>query len=579
MSKKLILLFYTVRFLKPIQFYWRVCLKVKQFFPFSDVIQQPIAIKVVSLSPCIDKYPSFSERQFCFLNEKVQTDFPIAWNDAQRSKLWLYNLHYFDYINQSVIDNSVALDLMQDWVKQNPVGTGNGWEPYTLSLRVVNWIKFFVRNDIKTEDFPVLYNSLFLQVRFLFRHLEYHLLGNHLFKNGIALVFTGAFFEGKEAHNWLQKGRQIIISQINEQVLVDGGHFERSPMYHLLILEDILDCLNISQGQIIFSDAEIDALKNRAEDMLGFLKDILHPDGEIPFFNDSALHIAPVPADVFRYSSRLGIQNRTSSSRKHILEYASHPWLLDSSNQKLFDESGSLTVIEKPDSGYFVLQNNLCKLIVDAGAIGPDYLPGHAHCDTLSYELSIGSQRCIVNSGTYQYAGEERNDFRATAAHNTVTIDKVEQHEIWSTFRVARRGYPFDVSIEQKADSIFFSAAHNGYKRLPRKLVHRRQMNFQEKYILIEDVIEGRGEHLAESYIHLHPEVEVTSFSEQIVECKQGLTLFTIEVLEGLKFVMSSGWYSSEFGVKQRNKVLVLRRQSVCPFSLVYRIVVEKGNI
>ena len=551
MLKKLILLFYTVRFLRPIQFYWRLFLKVKRFFPFYDFIQKPVSIKVISLSPCIDKHPSFSEKQFCFLNETVRADFPIAWNDARLSKLWLYNLHYFDYINQSIIDCSIALDLMQDWVKYNPVGVGNGWEPYTLSLRVVNWIKFFVRNDLQIKNFPGIFRSLFLQARFLFGHLEYHLLGNHLFKNGVALVYLGAFFEGEEARDWLQEGRKIIVGQIKEQVLVDGGHFERSPMYHVLILEDILDCLNIAQSQTIFSDAEINELENRAVDMLGFLRDILHPDGEIPFFNDSALHIAPLPADVFRYAGRLSLQCKVS------------------------EDFNLLSIIEKTNSGYFVLQNNLCKLIIDAGDIGPDYLPGHAHCDTLSYELSIKGRRCIVNSGTYQYAGEERNSFRATAAHNTVRVDESEQHEIWSTFRVARRGYPFDISIKQNAGSILFSAAHDGYRRLSGKPIHIRRIDFQSDTILIKDTVEGQGVHLAESYVHLHPDVEIISFSDRRVVCKQGVIFFEIEVLENLTVDIINSWYSPEFGVKKRNKVLILRQQSVCPFSLVYKIIVK----
>ena len=84
-----------------------------------------------------------------------------------------------------------------------------------------------------------------MQVRFLRKRLEIHLLGNHLFANAKALVFAGLYFTGNEADEWLGKGLAILEREVPEQVLRDGGHFERSPMHHGIILEDLLDLLNV----------------------------------------------------------------------------------------------------------------------------------------------------------------------------------------------------------------------------------------------------------------------------------------------------------------------------------------------
>jgi len=548
MKKKLALLFHTLRYLKPIQLYWRFYLKVNQKLAFSTVIKQPLCVGAIDFVPPIAKHASHENAQFCFLNEYGSAAFPVDWNNDKASKLWLYNLHYFDYLNQSIIDQSVALDLIQDWIKCNPVGQGNGWEPYTLSLRIVNWVKFLSQFSLKDEQLSPVYESLFLQSRFLYKHLEYHLLGNHLFKNGVALMFAGNFFDSKEAQCWLTKGRQIILSQTKEQVLEDGGHFERSPMYHVLILEDILDCLNLDRAKPCLSSSDSAYLTEKASAMLGFLTDILHPDNEIPFFNDSALNIAPRPEAICDYADRLRI-----------------PYSRAVADSRL---------IEKPSFGLLVLQNQLSKMMFDVGCIGPDYLPGHAHCDTLSYELSLAGKRCIVNSGTYQYAGSERNKFRATKAHNTVQIDGVEQHEIWSTFRVARRAYPLNISVDKdNSEEIKCSASVSSFKQLIGNPVHRRNVSYQKEQIIISDVIEGEGEHVAESYIHLHPDVNILNQSNDVLQCKLGETVFSIQALDTLKIHTESAWFSAEFGLKTESTVVVLRKQAMSPFSFGYSII------
>lgn len=551
MLKKITLLLFTLRHLKPIQFYWRIYLKLNRLRTFNCLPPAVIPTHQLSLLAPIPKHASLVDGRFVFLNHAIPASFPIVWNDAEQAKLWLYNLHYFDYLNQPTIDTSKADALIRDWITHNVVGQGNGWEPYTLSLRIVNWIKY-ISHSSPAADADVINASLYLQCRFLFEHLEYHLLGNHLFKNGVALVYAGSYFQGAEAEDWLKRGLLIINAQIKEQVLPDGGHFERSPMYHNLILEDILDCLNLHQARACFSAAEGIVLTNTAENMSQFVADTVHPDGDIGFFNDSALGIAPKPDDLLAYATRLGLHGAAPSSS--------------------LDNGATVSLIEKPTFGLYVLQNIKGRMLFDAGVIGPDYLPGHAHCDTLSYELSLFGQRCIVNSGTYQYAGHERNDFRATAAHNTVSIDNQEQHEIWSTFRVARRGYPFDIKVVRQDTSVSVSAAHNGFKRFPGHPTHRRTVTCSDEGWQIEDSIEGQGQHLAESFIHLHPAVEIVTCTESEVLCALPDGQFVITVDGSVNISVVDTFYSPEFGLKQASKTLCLSARQTCPFVISYKI-------
>lgn len=142
--------------------------------------------------------------EFTFQGEVGRIDQADIWNSPHHSKLWLYNLHYFDELNRIGADSRRDLlhDYIESWVVNNPPYKGNGWEPYSLSLRLVNWIKWF--STQKTE--PQWLFSLAIQADALTQQIEYHILGNHVFANGKALVFVGTYFTGKRADAWLKKG-------------------------------------------------------------------------------------------------------------------------------------------------------------------------------------------------------------------------------------------------------------------------------------------------------------------------------------------------------------------------------------
>ena len=173
----------------------------------------------------------------------------VSWNGSDNTvtKLWRYNQHYFDDLNavESPKRKVWHDQLIKNWISNNSIGKGIGWDPYPTSIRIVNWIKWFLLNDTTNQTWQ---NSLAIQTRFLSQNLEYHLLGNHLFANAKALVFSGLFFKGEESDYWYQLGISIIKEELPEQVLSDGGNFELSPMYHAIFLEDLLDLVNIHQS-------------------------------------------------------------------------------------------------------------------------------------------------------------------------------------------------------------------------------------------------------------------------------------------------------------------------------------------
>ena len=402
-----------------------------------------------------------------------------GWDDASIAKLWRYNLHYFDDL---LAEGGAARmpwhrALMSRWVNENPPAAGTGWEPYPTSLRIVNWIKW----SLSGHELPAeCVQSLAVQVRWLCRRLEWHLLGNHLFVNAKALVFAGCLFEGDEADRWLAQGVDILRGQIPEQILPDGGQFERSPMYHALALEDMLDLANLARAFPERSRAWHGMVEERIAPMRRWLSAMCHPDGEVSFFNDSAIGVAPAPAQLDAYAQRLGLGT-------------------------VQPPSDGCTLLA--ESGFVRMQRGPAVVIADVGPVGPDYLPGHAHADTLSFELSLHGRRVLVNSGTSEYGtGAERLRQRGTEAHNAVTVDGHDSSEVWGGFRVARRAHPMGLSVHDHGGTIRVRCSHDGFARLPGRPVHRREWELTADSLRVSDTIEGPGN--ARSFWYWAPGVD-----------------------------------------------------------------------
>ena len=535
--RKASLYWHTVKYLKPIQLFGRFWFK--SYHPKLDLKPAPNTTNpnVNWVAPAC-RLPSINkDNKFRFLN--IDGDLSeIGWDGPQREKLWRYNQHYFDDLNSINSDDRKEWhkQLIQDWINCNPPGFGTGWEPYPVSLRIVNLVKWALRkNNLSTNA----KQSLAIQLRWLNKRLEYHLLGNHLFANAKALVFGGLFFEGKEADKWLKKGLRILDKEVQEQILPDGGHFELSTMYHALAFEDLLDLINVSK---CFSDRlNIDQSKQVkswygvAEMMHFWFHTMCHPDGEISFFNDSAFDVAPSKSELDAYAKRLGIVTVETTDRNLIF---------------------------LKDSGYIRIKNDSLLALLDVAKIGPDYLPGHGHADSLSFELSVGDQRVIVNSGTSCYCSStERLKQRGTLSHNTVTVNGENSSEVWGGFRVARRAYPIELHLIQTEHNktTEVHCAHDGYFRLTGKPKHSRKWIMDEESFFIEDRV-GETTQEAEARFHFHPKVKVSHDGNKNSGTIQlpGGSNIVWTVIEGAGRLEKSTWHP-RFGVSIPNICLVIK--------------------
>lgn len=535
--------FHTLRYLRPIQVYGRLWHGVYQ--PHADMRLAPALRDTngVWQLGCHRSSLMLDSTTFRFLNITGSLRTAADWDDPTRLRLWRYNLHYFDDLNAKGAGARVDWhrSLIARWISENPPRVGTGWEPYPISLRIVNWIKWEFARKLRGE--PALdrkaLNSLAVQTRWLLKKLDIHLLGNHLWANAKALVFAGAFFAGPEAKSWLCKGLSILERELSEQILPDGGHFERSPMYHAILLEDILDMINLSHvATQCFSPWFVARLYATATLMLHWLRVMTHPDGQIALFNDAAFGIASDYTAIAEYAQRLSVS---------------------------VDQRALSTIEVLPDSGYVRLQNERAVVICDAAPIGPDYLPGHAHADTLSFELSLDGQRVLVNGGTSTYElGAARQKQRGTAAHNTIVVDGQDSSEVWGGFRVARRARPFGVSWGEEEGSVWLEASHDGYLRLTGRVIHLRRWVLEPDGLSIEDRLTGRFGN-AYAVFHLHPGVtaQIIEQSNSVVLLPPGKNPKVRLLFEPpIEIYLKQSTWHPEFGQSVNSTMLTVRFQS-----------------
>jgi len=398
---------------------------------------------------------------FSFLNlEQAFSQDSLDWSFGDFGVLWTYNLNYFDWLLQPGMSKEQGLETLSQFystpAEKNPIIL----HPYPTSLRIINTAKFISKLNI-TEDW--LYHELVADLKFLSGRLEYHLLANHLLENAFALYMGGLITNQDE---FTQKGKKLLLRELKEQVLNDGMHYERSPMYHLIILERLLDALN-------FAKATDDDLKSTLESyavrMTGLAMNWEDLD-RIPMMQDSAYDIALTVLEVLKYSkSLLGDDYPSRSS-------------------------------ELKDSGYRRLNIGNFSLFANIGSISPSYQPAHAHSDELSFELFHSGTPIIVDTGISTY---EKNDTRfkerSSISHNCVSISSQNISDVWAGFRVGRRAI---VKSKLSSDFIQATCKANG-------VLIFRNFKVVSDGLLIEDKIERNEGLTGQGCLHLHPDVNL----------------------------------------------------------------------
>jgi uncharacterized heparinase superfamily protein len=311
-----------------------------------------------------------------------------------------------------------------------------------------------------------------------------------------------------------------LEANLEQDFRPDGVHREASTHYHCIALRSFVGAReNCRRYGIELSPAFAERLRRACD----FAIHCRRPDGTIPALSD---------ADSGDYSD--------------LLALAGH------------DATPHALTADFPDGGYYTQRSGWGRddafLIFDCGPLGDG---GHGHYDLLSVEAWAGGRPLLVDPGRCTYSEQPpnlRRWFRGTAAHNTVTVDGLDQTPytrkrpdgpVAEGRFLGRTTAPGLDVLEGEARSPAYDA------------VHRRRIAFvRAGYWLIEDQLTAEREHEYDLRFHLAPGVEPT-LKDGTVHAP-GLAL----VIEGADEVsLEPGWVAPRYGEKLDAPVVSARRR------------------
>jgi hypothetical protein len=354
---------------------------------------------------------------------------PLRVAPAAGSRLARFHANYGDDVLEAARRGEDAAGIVAAWIRDNPPRVSDAWHPYPTSTRIANWIAALTLEPSLGRPMGA---SLRLQLDYLARNVEYEILGNHLIRNAKALVLGGIAVGERRLY---RLGAAILRRELPEQILPDGGHYERSPTYHRVVQRDLLEVAP-------FLD-----VGRELERMRQFAAASSRPDGSPALFNDGGLDLAP------------------------RLDLPPAPVGL-----ALF-----------ADTGFAFLRRERLWLAFRCGPLAPRFLPAHAHADALSFQLWIDGTPLVVDPGTSTYeAGAQRDRDRSTAAHATVSVGG-NQFELWGAFRA---GPLPEVTLLEAGPNRLAAEV-----RLPKGITHRRTISIASDELAVHDELEGPGSH------------------------------------------------------------------------------------
>ncbi|MBL7107873.1 MAG: alginate lyase family protein [Candidatus Cloacimonetes bacterium] len=458
---QIINLFYTLKYLKISQLVWRVwfLLDKKIILKKTEISINKLILILPELS--VSKSSNFQIFNQSYNGKELSNDNPLK----------TYHLNYFDYIID--FEPKKGIELIIEWINNNKDINHISWDPYPISLRIVNWIKFLSKNHISHDDIN---SSLYQQSFVLFRRREYHLLTNHLFKNIVALLFAGVLFNEKKWKNWALRE---LKKQLKEQLTIDNYHFELSPTYHAIFTQDLLNIYNL-----LMNNSDNDS-RELAKEIEVLIPDILYwcdyfsNNEEYLKINDVNYEGCPTLNELNEYAKLLGI-NRSD--------------------------------IKQKNNHYPILENNNLKIMMYCAEHQPSYNPAHSHDDLTSIMLWQNKKPILIDTGNYCYDETDDRDYsRSTKAHNCFTINNENQSEMWKVFRIGRRSKILQKNISEDR----LSCSHNGYKKFG--VNYSRTIQTKDSGFEIIDNFESNNNNSYQIYFHFHPETNLIKKENSLI--------------------------------------------------------------
>jgi uncharacterized heparinase superfamily protein len=382
-----------------------------------------------------------------------QSPFQIEFADVA----WLRSLHGFRWLRHmreagTELAAANARALVTDWMATHGRRiAGIAWEPAVTARRIIAWLQHstVVLQGADLSFYRAYLRSLAVQIRYLRAMAPEMPDGEERLRARAALAYSALSLPASRTA--LRAATRHLASELERQILPDGGHVSRSPLALIELLADLLPLRHTYANQ---AEAPPDALIAAVERMLPALRFFRHQDGALALFNGMGATV----------------QDRVAAILHH-------------------DDTGGQPLANAPHSGYQRLASGGTTVIADTGVPPPAEVSHRAHAGCLSFEMSSGRQRFIVNCGVDEFGDEDFLPLaRATAAHSTATLNDTSQARFAIAARLAELigtplvGGPRKVAARRtdSGGSQGFVASHDGY-------LHRFGLTHERELLLSAD--------------------------------------------------------------------------------------------
>ena len=463
-----------------------------------------------------------------------------------------------------------ALRQWRHWREANPYAVGINWaSSLEVAFRALSWawVYYLLQGVPEVPDFRrELLRPLALHGRHMERFLSTYFSPNtHLLGEGVGLFFLGVLFpELSSAERWKSLGKEIVLQEARRQVCADGFHFEQSTYYHVYAIDFFLHTALLAAANEIPLPEEFE---DTIEKMLNVLS-LLARQGPPPRFGDDdggrlfdpqrngTEHLLDPLATGAILFQRGDFKAAAGGLREETI------WLLGAEGVRQWDALQPAEISKEsvalPESGFYLLSAEKSQLVVNTGPQG-NRSGGHGHADALSITLQSRGQSLLIDPGTFEYIGPggDRELFRGTLAHNTVTVDEMSQADPAGPFswqqavqsRVERwiQGQNFDLLV----------ASHEGYSRLAEPVTHFRWIIcIKSGVYFVRDVVLGQEKHRLDIPFHLAPNLEDAGNGTFRVKDSDVLFRVAAAEMEGWRREVRPAVWSPAYGRKSPTTVL-----------------------
>ena len=422
---------------------------------------------------------------------------------------------------------AISRNLLSDWISENPIGQGINW---TIAMEAALRAMSICLSLELLWPFPAaeyewlrkVTNSLWEHLLYIEAHNEFsHLVrSNHYLSNITGLFCLSIFLNGPQMATRRKLYGNLVQREILQQVHQDGGDYEASTGYQVLVLQMFTSAFLLMRAQGHRPSADF---LRRLRNMYKFLGTMADETGCLPQAGDCDDGRVELLTDDLEQMLRTNLSARNSLAISGLMgiggaifgedyrgqrdEPAWYGAMPDSPEQKE-PERLSQRAIVFPNSGLAIARNSQAKVIFVAMPNGIEGRGSHTHNDKLSLIIWIRGQEFLVDCGTgcYTRDAELRNRLRATSAHNTVQIDGQEQNRFSKSpsalFRICNDAHVNPILMKEVDNHVLFQASHDGYRRLG--VQHRRAVKLMsENLLIVNDELSGTGGHSFDVLFHL----------------------------------------------------------------------------